>query len=65
MVKTKFAAALYEGHEEAAAAAYPLKRLGVPDDVAGAVAFLLSDEASWITGELLVIDGGLTQTGGA
>ena len=65
VVKTKFAAALYEGHEEETAAAYPLKRLGVPEDVASAVAFLLSDEASWITGELLVIDGGLTQTGGA
>ncbi len=59
VVKTKFAAALYEGHEEQAAAAYPMGRLGVPSDVAGAVAFLLSDEASWITGQTLVIDGGV------
>lgn len=60
VVKTRFAAALYEGHEEQAAAAYPMGRLGVPDDVAGAVAFLLSDAASWITGQTLVIDGGLS-----
>ena len=59
VVKTKFAAALYEGREAQAAAAYPMARLGVPEDVAGAVAFLLSDEASWITGQTLVIDGGV------
>jgi NAD(P)-dependent dehydrogenase (short-subunit alcohol dehydrogenase family) len=64
VVKTKFAVALYEGREEEVAAAYPLKRLGVPEDVAGAVAFLLSDEASWITGQTLVLDGGITLTGG-
>ena len=60
VVKTKFATALYEGREEQVSAAYPLKRLGVPGDVAGAVAFLLSDDASWITGQTLVIDGGVT-----
>jgi len=64
VVKTRFAAALYEGHEEQVAAVYPLKRLGVPADVASAVAFLLSDEASWITGQTLVIDGGVTLGGG-
>ena len=64
VVKTKFAAALYEGREEQAAASYPLKRLGVPEDIAGAAAFLLSDEASWITGQTLVIDGGITLGGG-
>jgi NAD(P)-dependent dehydrogenase (short-subunit alcohol dehydrogenase family) len=60
VVKTKFATALYEGREEEVSAAYPLKRLGVPDDIAAAVAFLLSDEASWITGQTLVLDGGVT-----
>lgn len=60
VVKTKFASALYEGREDEVAAAYPLKRLGVPEDTAKAAAFLLSDDASWITGETLVVDGGVT-----
>jgi len=64
VVKTKFANALYEGREDQVSAAYPLKRLGVPQDVAGAVAFLLSDQASWITGQTLVLDGGVTLGGG-
>ncbi|HEX6869942.1 MAG TPA: SDR family oxidoreductase [Micromonosporaceae bacterium] len=64
VVKTKFAAALYEGREEQVAATYPAGRLGVPTDVSGAVAFLLSDAASWITGHTLVLDGGSTLIGG-
>jgi NAD(P)-dependent dehydrogenase (short-subunit alcohol dehydrogenase family) len=58
VVKTVFARTLYEGREEQVAANYPLHRLGEPDDVAGPVAFLLSDDASWITGQTLIIDGG-------
>lgn len=64
IVKTRFAAALYEGREEHVAAAYPLGRLGTPEDVAGAVAFLLSEDAGWITGQLLTADGGITLAGG-
>jgi NAD(P)-dependent dehydrogenase (short-subunit alcohol dehydrogenase family) len=64
VVKTRFATKLYEGREEEAAAAYPLKRLGVPEDIGSVVAFLLSDDAAWITGQLLVVDGGVTLTGG-
>ena len=64
VVKTQFATALYEGREEEVAAAYPMKRLGVPEDIAGAVAFLLSGEAGWMTGQTVVLDGGVTLGGG-
>jgi 3-oxoacyl-[acyl-carrier protein] reductase len=59
VVKTKFAQALYEGREEEAAAAYPLARLGVPEDIGGAAAFLTSQQSDWITGQTLVVDGGI------
>jgi 3-oxoacyl-[acyl-carrier protein] reductase len=65
VVKTRFATKLYEGREDEAAAAYPLGRLGVPEDIGSVVAFLLSDDAAWITGQLMVVDGGVTLTGGA
>lgn len=63
VVKTRFAGMLYEGREEQVAAGYPLRRLGEPGDVAAAVAFLAGDDASWITGQTLVIDGGGTLKG--
>jgi NAD(P)-dependent dehydrogenase (short-subunit alcohol dehydrogenase family) len=63
VVKTKFARALYEGREEEVAAAYPLKRLGTPEDTAGIARFLLSEEASWITGETVTVDGGVSLVG--
>jgi 3-oxoacyl-[acyl-carrier protein] reductase len=65
VVKTAFATPLYEGREEQVAAAYPLRRLGVPEDIGSVVAFLLSDDSSWITGQTLVIDGGVTLAGGS
>ncbi|MGM7678952.1 SDR family oxidoreductase [Microbacterium sp. A94] len=58
VIKTAFARALYEGREGEVAAGYPLARLGEPDDVAGPVAFLLSDDAAWMTGQTVSIDGG-------
>ena len=64
VVKTVFAAALYDGHEEKVAAGYPLRRLGVPEDIAGAVAFLCSADAAWMTGHTMVIDGGVTLNAG-
>ncbi|MGW0753180.1 SDR family oxidoreductase [Streptomyces sp. NPDC002587] len=59
VVKTKFAQALYEGREQEASAAYPLGRLGAPEDIGGAAAFLTSAQAEWITGQTLVVDGGM------
>jgi NAD(P)-dependent dehydrogenase (short-subunit alcohol dehydrogenase family) len=58
VVKTKFAQALYEGREAEAAAAYPMGRLGVPEDIGGAAAFLTSEQSGWITGQTLIVDGG-------
>ena len=39
---------------------YPLKRYGKPEDIAGGVVYLLSDAVSWVTGEAICIDGGIT-----
>ena len=64
VVKTRFAEALYEGKEAEVAAHYPLGRLGTPDDIAKAVAFLVSDESAWITGQTFTVDGGLVAAGG-
>ena len=58
LVKTDFARALWEPNEAATAAMIPVKRLGEPSDIANGAVFLASDEASWITGTTMVIDGG-------
>jgi NAD(P)-dependent dehydrogenase (short-subunit alcohol dehydrogenase family) len=58
LVKTDFAKALWERGEEQIAGRLPLRRLGEPDDIARAALFLASEAASWITGHVLVIDGG-------
>lgn len=60
VVTTAFASALYEGKESEVAKRYPLQRLGRPGDVSSVVAFLLSEAASWITGQVVVTDGGVT-----
>jgi NAD(P)-dependent dehydrogenase (short-subunit alcohol dehydrogenase family) len=61
LVKTKLAAALWEGPgEDRIAAHIPLRRLGLPDDIATAALFLASDAASWITVQTFVVDGGTT-----
>jgi NAD(P)-dependent dehydrogenase (short-subunit alcohol dehydrogenase family) len=65
LVKTKLASALWEPHEERIAAHIPLRRLGMPDDIATAALFLASDASSWMTGQTMVIDGGsLSQPSG-
>lgn len=64
IVKTRFARALYDQRESEVVEGYPLGRLGHPEDVAGAVTYLLSDAAEWVTGQTLVLDGGSTLVGG-
>ena len=58
-VNTRLTDVLPEEVQQAILANTPLARLGTPEDVAGAVRFLCSDEASFITGEVLLVDGGL------
>lgn len=61
VIKTDFAKALYEQDEtHLIESSYPMGRLGLPSDVGGLVAFLLSADASWLTGEIVVLDGGST-----
>ena len=58
-VRTRFATDLWaDGQEEKMARTRWLGRIGEPVDIAGAVAFLCSDDASWITGQTMCIDGG-------
>jgi 3-oxoacyl-[acyl-carrier protein] reductase len=58
-VTTRLTDVLPEELQQAMLANTPLGRLGSPEDVAGAVRFLASDDASFITGEVLLVDGGL------
>lgn len=64
LVRTQLTEILREGgKEEAESALLPLQRIGAPEDIAPAIAFLLSDEASWITGAVLIADGGRLTVG--
>ena len=58
-VKTRLTEVIPEEAKEVMLQNTPLARLGEPEDVAAAVRFLCSDEASFITGEVLLVDGGL------
>jgi 3-oxoacyl-[acyl-carrier protein] reductase len=60
LVKTDMARALWEPNEAGIAKAHALGRIGVPDDIASAALFLVTDASSWLTGEVLVVDGGMT-----
>ena len=64
LVKTDMAKALVDAAGEQMARRLPLKRIGEPEDIAGAVTFLASDAASWITGQTLIVDGGSMMMGG-
>ncbi|MCX8254165.1 NAD(P)-dependent dehydrogenase, short-chain alcohol dehydrogenase family [Beijerinckiaceae bacterium RH AL1] len=65
LIKTDFAKALWENPErlKAVEAQTPLRRIGEPDDIAGAAVFLASDAGRFMTGQTIVVDGGVTITG--
>ncbi len=65
IVRTDFARALWENPEtyKDAIARYPLGRIGEPDDIAGAAIFLASRAGAFVTGQVIVVDGGITIAG--
>jgi len=66
LVRTELARGLWQDREAEIATQIPLGRLGEPDDVASLALTLVSDASSWVTGQVLVVDGGTTNqpTGG-
>ena len=62
IIKTRFARALWDNPEilKNTTSKAPLRRIGTPDEVAGAAIFLASDAGSFITGQNIIIDGGVT-----
>ncbi len=58
IIRTDFSKQLWESNEELVAKHTPMQRVGEPDDVAKSALFLVSDAASWITGQTLIVDGG-------
>ncbi|MES2019782.1 MAG: SDR family oxidoreductase [Pseudomonadota bacterium] len=62
LIKTDFARALWEDPEriEAANKTVPLRRIGEPEEIAGAVVFLAAQASSFMTGQTIVLDGGVT-----
>ena len=62
LVKTDFARALWDTPEaeRRSSIGTPLRRLGEPDDIAGAAVFLAGKSGAWMTGQTIVVDGGTT-----
>jgi 3-oxoacyl-[acyl-carrier protein] reductase len=59
LIETDMTRLITENARDEWASKIPLKRLGTPEDVAGAVCFLASDEAAYITGQVLAVNGGM------
>jgi NAD(P)-dependent dehydrogenase (short-subunit alcohol dehydrogenase family) len=64
IIRTEMSKVFWEEHGEAEASMLPLQRLGEPSDIAAVVAFLLSDDAAWVTGVTIDVDGGRMLVGG-
>ena len=66
LIRTDFARALWENPEtlRRSTAGAPLRRIGEPDEIAGAAVFLASAAGGFMTGQKIVIDGGVTEAGG-
>ena len=58
-IETDMTAALSDAARSAATGEIPAGRLGAPEDVAKAIVFLASDDAAYITGQVLAVDGGM------
>ena len=58
-IETDMTEGLKDDHKDAFIDKIPLKRSGTPEDVAGTIAFLASDDAAYITGQVIVVDGGM------
>lgn len=65
LVKTDFAKALWEDEErlEKTTSAYPLRRMGTPDEIAGTAVWLASPAGGFVTGQTIVVDGGVSVVG--
>jgi 3-oxoacyl-[acyl-carrier protein] reductase len=63
-IATKMTKVLGEEAEQMAAKATPLRRVGTPEDVAAVVSFFASEAASYVTGQVIAVDGGMAIGGG-
>ena len=59
VVRTKLSEALWKENEDSTSTLIPAGRIGEPEDIADAIAFLAAPTSSWLTGENLVVDGGM------
>ena len=62
LIRTDFARALWDDEKRLAehSASTPLRRIGEPDEIAGAAVFLAAPASSFVTGQTLIVDGGVT-----